>query len=395
MYCRATIRCQASVPAALKEIGQCVSELMQAHSISYRMDVVPEALWVYFRFSKQVIARAKLYMQRCEQSVYARRQGHIAVHCRRNDMKTLLIRKIGEKGLQDLDAEMWSLIASMRREYIVHFITDSKEYSDAAFRKFSNSICYGLHWENLQDTWDEMGYRATCLSDAIDDFAIMSQCPSVWVCPSSSFTEWLQVQEGVTVKCFHTTKNINWHPLSLNARVQIPGVCRLLYLRHCTGWHLITGDGAIPISMRQLSIIRRLTDRNLMTFLTFLEEHGVRPNLGWVSLTKLGRWLGDAEHSEAEDVMPMIENRSEYRQRGDRSQGWQNIFLRVKLFDFLMSRFDVRIRFEQWNGDDTFYFEAPYYLGKREQSWAACEKALQEIRDSVYEDWRPWKRRRS
>ena len=146
--------------------------------------------------------------------------------------------------------------------------------------------------------------------------------------------------------------------------------------------------------MRQLSIIRRLTDRNLMTFLAFLEEHGVGPNFGWVSLIKLGRWLGDAEHSQAEDVMPMIENRSEYRQRGDRSQGWQNIFLRVKLFDFLMSRFDVRIKFEKWNGEDTFYFEAPYYLGKRKRSWAACEKALQDIRDSAYDGWRPWKRRR-
>ena len=146
--------------------------------------------------------------------------------------------------------------------------------------------------------------------------------------------------------------------------------------------------------MKQLATLRRLTDRDLISFLSFLEEHGVRPNSDWVSLSTLGRWLNEAEQSQGdENIMPIAQNRAEYRKLGDR-QGWQHNFLRVKLFDFLMSRYDVMIVFQQWHNDVSFYFKAPYYLGKREQSWAACESALQRTRQWVHEDQRANKRRR-
>jgi len=49
-------------------VEQCVSRLMQAHSIAYRMDMTPEALWAFFKLSSHVLANASLYLQRCQQS---------------------------------------------------------------------------------------------------------------------------------------------------------------------------------------------------------------------------------------------------------------------------------------------------------------------------------------
>ena len=105
MYCRAVINCQASVPAALNKIEECLANCMEAHSIPYRMDAVPETLWLLFKFSKQVVGNAQLYLKRFEVSSY-RGRSHVAVHCRRNDMCVLLKRKIGYGGLQRLDDEM-------------------------------------------------------------------------------------------------------------------------------------------------------------------------------------------------------------------------------------------------------------------------------------------------
>ena len=80
-------------------------------------------------------------------------------------------------------------------------------------------------------------------------------------------------------------------------------------------------NAAICISLTQLAILRQLTGRNLMSFLTFLEERDVRPNSEWVQLTDLGRWFDKAEQSRDMDLMPLIENRLEYRQHVGRPQG--------------------------------------------------------------------------
>jgi len=385
MYCRAIFRCQAIVPKALAKIEQCLSRLMQPHSMNYHTDLDPKTLWLLFVFGKEVMTNAKLYLVRHKQ--FFRQKGeHVAVHCRRNDMKIILKKKLGQCGFDRLDAEMWDLIYKLKEDHIVHFMTDSKEYVDLAYHKFGSNICYGLHWAKLEDTWDYMGYRATSLSNAIEDFAIMSLCDTVWVCPSSSFTEWIQEQTGVNVKYYNTSQHIDWHPLSLDSAHQISQVCEDLFHRRCLAWHVMSGDPSIEIGMTHLAILRRLTERHLMTFLTFLEDHGVRPNTDWISLNVLGRWLADEEQTQADRMVPIIENRAEYVQRCNRTQGWLNNFLRIRLFDFLMSRFDVRIRFQQKRDDCAFYFEAPNYL----RTWSACEHALERAKSG----WQSSKRRR-
>ena len=65
-------------------------------------------------------------------------------------------------------------------------------------------------------------------------------------------------------------------------------------------------NAAICISLTQLAILRRLTDRNLMSFLTFLEEKDVRPNSEWVQLADLGRWFDKAEQSGLKRKSPCI-----------------------------------------------------------------------------------------
>ena len=388
MYCRAVINFQASVEPALYTIGKCLSMSMQAHTISYRMDMTPEAVWPYFKLNSHAMANANLYLQRCERSFVNHRNGHLAIHCRRNDMKVILRKHIDEDGLQTLDHEMWGIIWAKKHDHIVHFITDSKEYLVYAWQKFGDSICYGLHWQHIQDTQERMGRRATSLADALENFAILTLCPTVWLCASSSLYEWLQQQRRVKVKFFNTTRDINWHPIPRDGRVQLPLVCRDLYLNHFTGWHLLSGEGKMAVKMPQLACLRRLTDRNLLSFLSFLEEYDVHPNSNWVPVALIGRWLGEAERSKHTDVLPVLENRSEYREQGVQTQGWQSIFLRIRLFDFLMARFDVRIRFKYWNGEEFFYFQGPDRLGVEQQSWTACENALQRTREP------PWKRMR-
>ena len=231
-----------------------------------------------------------------------------------------------------------------------------------------------------------MGYRATSLSAAIEDFAIMSLCNIVYVCPSSSFTEWIQEQEGVDVRYYNQSRNIDWHPLTKNASDQISDACRTLFKQRYTGWHVMSGDPTIEISMTHLAVLRRLTEKHLTSFLSFLDFHGIRPNSNWLALKTLGRLLVDAEQTHDERIMPILENRTEYLQWSNRSQGWLHHFLRIKLFDFLMSRFDVRIRFRQTGDDNSFYFAAR----SNHKTWLECEHAL-EIRKG---EWHPKKKQR-
>jgi len=86
-------------------------------------------------------------------------------------MKVILRKHLDAEGIQILDREIWSIIWTKKHDLIAHFITDSREYLVYAYQKYRDSICYGLHWQKLQDTQNQLRRRATSLADALDVYA--------------------------------------------------------------------------------------------------------------------------------------------------------------------------------------------------------------------------------
>ena len=69
-----------------------------------------------------------------------------------------------------------------------------------------------------------------------------------------------------------------------------------LYELHYTGWHLLANVGRIKVPMMQLAIVRKLTDTNLTSFESFLEDKGVFPNYDTpIKLADIGQWICGAE----------------------------------------------------------------------------------------------------
>ena len=138
---------------------------------------------------------------------------------------------------------------------------------------------------------------------------------------------------------------------------------------------------SIGKSCTTMSITRYLGIRNY-----FNEYHGVRPNSNWLSQKALSRLLTDAEHTHDVSIMRILEHRAEYLQWGNRCHGWLRQFLHIKLFDFHMSRFDVRTRFRHTSDDDIFYCKAR----NDHKAWSQYEHAL-EIGEN---QWHPKKKQR-
>ena len=67
-------------------------------------------LWELFQLSSHTEAEASLYLQGELQRRHLGRRRHVGIHCRRNDMLTLIERTMGVGGITVLDNEMWKVV---------------------------------------------------------------------------------------------------------------------------------------------------------------------------------------------------------------------------------------------------------------------------------------------
>ena len=347
MYLAASLTCQASVPAAMMHIKSTMTELMKGHSLQYK-DKDLTCLWKLFTLNDQGNNNAKVYLEQCQQKFYTSKQQHVAIYCRRNDMVQLIRDKIRDK-FEDLDNEMWSEVdKAVQNGYIVHFITDSKDYTNEAWNRYKNQISYGLNWNKLKDTRGRMCVRSSNLQDAIDNFCILQNCMLVYACKSSSLLDWL-VYQKCKIKYFETTTKYTWHPLTKAAFNDIKNALKNLYNLHYTGWHLLNDTGSMKISMMQLAIIRKLTDRNLYNLLLFLNANDVQPNdMKQRTLAQIGQWISVAEANKNSSMLQIFENRREYKDLTPsdlNQQGWLSAVTRIIFFDYLMKNYNIKICF--------------------------------------------------
>ena len=250
--------------------------------------------------------------------------------------------KLGSDGIRRLDQEMWDLIYALSKRHIVHFITDSKHYLNEAYRRYGEDIFYGLHWEDIKFIWNRYGERATNLSAAITNFAILARCTETWACRSSSLADWLQYQDTCTLKLFKTTEQVEWHHLTNKARNDISVACAAFYDNHLTSWHMMAKVCCSWVDPTRLAVIRRLTDDSLTSFLELLREYGIGPNTGFVKLHVIAHWIRNAEKSARLHMQRVFDNRASFLQIPDASDAeWLNLLLRIKLFDYLVAKYDV------------------------------------------------------
>ena len=62
--------------------------------------------------------------------------------------------KLGVGRMKKVDDELWAIIEKSVNDdgCLVHFITDSLEHLNIAFKKFGDRLCYGLNWREIGDT---------------------------------------------------------------------------------------------------------------------------------------------------------------------------------------------------------------------------------------------------
>ena len=64
-------------------------------------------------------------------------------------MVSLIEEKMGRGRISVVDDELWGLAEQKLQEGIslIHFITDSRDYLHMAWKRFGDSVCYGLLWQ--------------------------------------------------------------------------------------------------------------------------------------------------------------------------------------------------------------------------------------------------------
>ena len=396
MYCLGELRCQASVSSAMKHFENIMSNHMLEHSLGLEeMDLTP--LWKLFEdLNDQAVNAATDYLQRCENTSTVPGAPHIAIHCRRNDISKVIQDRHGKETLNEIDGEMWNQIeGALVTNHNVHFITDDTEYCKAAYEKFHDRIFYGLHWDSLKDTKPAMCKRSTPLQYALDEFAIMQKCCLVYGHKSSSACDWLeQVCDGFCY--FETANDVEWHGLSNKARADITHVVDKLFHLHYTGWHLLADVGKIYVPMMQLAILRKLTDQNYTALVNLFEKKGFYPNDGQPRfLADIGQWIIDAVNEGDDSMLPIVENRKEYRnltEEGTKPQGWLAVLMRITFYDFLVSQFNVITHFFD---SIPAQMQISFLCDKNETypilSWAQCREVLRADKKGIA----PWKKHKS
>ena len=348
--CLAELKCQGSVETAwnfMREIwselfGQLIGETPAERALPY--------LWNLFEFSNYTTTKASLYLKEELKNRKGQHRKHVGVHCRRNDMVTLIENTKRKGAMQKVDKELWAFITETVEDenYLIHFITDSKEYLETAYRYYGKRIGYGLHWDQLKDTRNKMCSRSCPVQVSLYNFSVLMQCEWVYCDVTSSFTEWISNVHHNEVQCFETTNTGEWHWLTKDAERDIGIALRKLFDLHYTAVQAMPHpkDTVFPATL--VRIVRKLTDRALDKIVQLLDERSVLPNAKEPTLmSTIGQMISTAS---TEDISYGIltENRREFIERAKElglKQGWNTILFRIIFFDFLFARFGVKTEF--------------------------------------------------